>query len=316
MNSFQRLLRRGRTRARQRGLSTVEYVVILVLIASVAIGTWQVFGERVRRAIGAADNQLLALSEANGGAGLPGGSPSVGGPGSGRTGGGAVTVIPPTPASSGGGAASGGSGGSGSTPPGPVSGLGAGADKIVAKSPNLQGQVQNLLANGWTIKYGKPGKGSFTNGTTITIDPSAKSSSKTAAQLLAHEAGHAMNPAPTVGPSGLTRAQYVQQNTDASLMGEAGAVLNNIEARNEIKANGGPDIGINGKQDKKYEKIYKDYQAGKITRAQAQQQIAQVWGANETTSNSGQNYRKYYEQFYTKDWKKQFPGKPPTFVAP
>jgi hypothetical protein len=75
-------------------------------------------------------------------------------------------------------------------------------------------------------------------------------------------------------------------------------------------------VGINGTQGKKYEKIYKDYKAGKITRAQAEQQIAKVWGANETTSNTRQNYQKYYEKFYTKDWNKQFPGKPKTFVAP
>ncbi|HKO89787.1 MAG TPA: Flp family type IVb pilin, partial [Polyangiaceae bacterium] len=32
----------------EAGLSTVEYVIILVLIAAIAIGTWQTFGTRVR----------------------------------------------------------------------------------------------------------------------------------------------------------------------------------------------------------------------------------------------------------------------------
>ena len=31
----------------QAGLSTVEYVIILVLIAAIAIGTWKTFGESV-----------------------------------------------------------------------------------------------------------------------------------------------------------------------------------------------------------------------------------------------------------------------------
>jgi Flp pilus assembly pilin Flp len=31
-----------------RGLSTVEYVIILVLIASAAVGTWSLFGQTIR----------------------------------------------------------------------------------------------------------------------------------------------------------------------------------------------------------------------------------------------------------------------------
>lgn len=34
-----------------RGLSTVEYVIILVLIAAAAIGTWQTFGGKVKQKI-------------------------------------------------------------------------------------------------------------------------------------------------------------------------------------------------------------------------------------------------------------------------
>jgi Flp pilus assembly pilin Flp len=37
--------------ADDRGLSTVEYVMVLVLIAAVAVGVWQVFGETVRCAL-------------------------------------------------------------------------------------------------------------------------------------------------------------------------------------------------------------------------------------------------------------------------
>jgi Flp pilus assembly pilin Flp len=32
----------------EAGLSTVEYVIILVLIAAIAIGTWQTFGKTVK----------------------------------------------------------------------------------------------------------------------------------------------------------------------------------------------------------------------------------------------------------------------------
>ena len=41
-----------------RGLSTVEYVIILVLIAAIAIGTWKTFGERVQTGLTNASTQF------------------------------------------------------------------------------------------------------------------------------------------------------------------------------------------------------------------------------------------------------------------
>ena len=41
-----------------RGLSTVEYVIILVLIAAAAIGTWVVFGGKVKDKINIANDQM------------------------------------------------------------------------------------------------------------------------------------------------------------------------------------------------------------------------------------------------------------------
>ena len=41
-----------------RGLSTVEYVIILVLIAAAAIGTWQSFGGKVKEKIGNATTEM------------------------------------------------------------------------------------------------------------------------------------------------------------------------------------------------------------------------------------------------------------------
>ena len=41
-----------------RGLSTVEYVIILVLIAGVAVGTWKTFGETVVGKINDANAEL------------------------------------------------------------------------------------------------------------------------------------------------------------------------------------------------------------------------------------------------------------------
>jgi Flp pilus assembly pilin Flp len=42
----------------ERGLSTVEYVIILVLIAAAAISLWVTMGKKLREKIDAANNQL------------------------------------------------------------------------------------------------------------------------------------------------------------------------------------------------------------------------------------------------------------------
>jgi Flp pilus assembly pilin Flp len=76
---------RVRDNARQRGVSTVEYVVLLVLIAALALATWRVFGQRVQARLSGAtdritvlDDALLSSSEA---AGLGVAEPSPPGPG-------------------------------------------------------------------------------------------------------------------------------------------------------------------------------------------------------------------------------------------
>lgn len=42
----------------ERGLSTVEYVILLVLIAAACIGLWVTFGESLRTKIGAANDEM------------------------------------------------------------------------------------------------------------------------------------------------------------------------------------------------------------------------------------------------------------------
>jgi Flp pilus assembly pilin Flp len=44
----------------ERGLSTVEYVVILVLVCAVAIGAWSLFGQQIRCALGRANDTVAA----------------------------------------------------------------------------------------------------------------------------------------------------------------------------------------------------------------------------------------------------------------
>jgi Flp pilus assembly pilin Flp len=44
-----------------RGLTTVEYIIILCLIAIVAFGVWKKFGERVKEKVGGATEQVDEL---------------------------------------------------------------------------------------------------------------------------------------------------------------------------------------------------------------------------------------------------------------
>jgi type VI secretion system secreted protein VgrG len=328
MNSSSRsFTRRVRRRASERGLSTVEYVVVLVLIAVVAIGAWRAFGQSVVQALGVVDRKFEGLGQSA--LGEDRSSPSQPAPEN-NTPAPAPGVFPPSPpppptpppppppppaappAGAGGGGAGGGSSAQGAT------GLGANVDGLISKSPTATQNVQNLRAQGWTLQYGPAGGGTYTDLDTkvITLDANEQGNPSEAAISVAHEASHALVPVKEVPPSGLTRAEYIKKNVEQELRGEAAATLNNAQARDEILSNGGPDIGIAGGQSKQYAAIYKQYKAGKITRVQAEQKIAQAYGKGEKTSNTNQNYRKYYEQFYAQSWDAQYPKSPKDFRAP
>jgi hypothetical protein len=300
---------RLRCRARQRGLSTVEYVVILVLVACISLAAWKIFGERVKTALGLSTVQLDLLNEAQDGLSADGSGTGSGGPGPGSSAG---------PGAPGSGAGSGAPAGPPSAPT-VATNLGSNVDTVVAQSPALARDVQALKSAGWTIRYTTGSEtGSFTdaNRTLIVIDAASSSNAAQAAQSLAHEVGHANHPNPYIPPSGLTRAEYVARNTDAQLAGEGAATLRNAEARAQILAAGGPDIGIAGAQPTQYDAIYQQYAAGKITRAQAEQQIGQLFGTGETTSNTNQNYRAYYSATYEQAWDAAYAGQPAGFRAP
>jgi Flp pilus assembly pilin Flp len=74
----------------ERGLSTIEYVIILVLVAAVAIGTWSMFGRSVKCALGIANDTIGAGIGVEGQVGPQAcakGAPTPGGNSSGETGG-------------------------------------------------------------------------------------------------------------------------------------------------------------------------------------------------------------------------------------
>jgi hypothetical protein len=185
-----------------------------------------------------------------------------------------------------------------------TTGLGADADKIVNQSLQLRDDIKALQDKGWSIQFGAAGGGSFSSRTsqTITVDPNRAGAPASLAQTVAHETGHARYPEPVdIPPNGLTHDQFVNRNVDQHLRDEGAANFENCVAREQILARGGPDIGVAGTQQAQYLAIYKDFEDGKITKDQAYDQMGQLFG-NETTSNTGENYRTYYGKKYERDW--------------
>src|SRR5438128_4430369 len=105
-------------------------------------------------------------------------------------------------------------------------GLGADADKEVARSPKLVSNIQQLQANGWKIQYGDKDKGSYTDRDKkiIVVDSNEKGKTAQILQTLAHETGHARyKPDPYVPPTGLSKKQYVDANVKSNLKDEGEA---------------------------------------------------------------------------------------------
>jgi uncharacterized Zn-binding protein involved in type VI secretion len=104
---------------------------------------------------------------------------------------------------------------------------------MIAKSPTLTQNLATLQEQGWTVRYGVAGAGTTANRGTkvITIDPNQRGNASSIVQSLSHESGHAMYTLPPQTPTtGLTRDQYVSQNTQNNLDDEGEATLSSIMA--------------------------------------------------------------------------------------
>ena len=171
----------------------------------------------------------------------------------------------------------------------------------ITSSPILMDKLGSLLTDGWVIRYGTAGGGSFCDkeANEIVLDPNESGDHLAMTQTLAHEAGHATyTPDPYVAPDGLTRDEYVAANVNSQLKDEGEATLTNAEVREEIMNNSGEDIGIAGTQTDDYERITDSYQNGDIDRDTARQQIGDKFADGETTSTTNESYRDYYSQPY------------------
>ena len=90
-------------------------------------------------------------------------------------------------------------------------------------------------------------------------------------------------------------------NLQEQLKNEANSQFHETSVRQEILTAGGADIGVSGIHSADYKRIYGEFRAGNITRAQAIDQMATAVGTD-ITSTDKQTYNDYYGKTYEKSW--------------
>lgn len=185
-----------------------------------------------------------------------------------------------------------------------ATGLGAGVDKLAAKSPTLERDISKLQKDGWQIQYGPANQGSSTNKhgqpPTIVIDSNDRGNPKAVVQGLAHETGHALYQGT---PDYSSKTNYV----NSELADEGAATMNNIKVQREILTHGGPDIQIAGNPDNApaYNAAYNQFVHNGDAGA-ARAAIGHVYGTGEYASVpvNGQyvNYQTYYGSWYDRNY--------------
>src|SRR5205807_1638590 len=117
----------------------------------------------------------------------------------------------------------------------------ADARGYLEQSPSLATGLDQLLRHGWEVRYGPATEGTFTSRGNRTIQiASDHATPEEVAQALAHEVGHALDARPR--PLFATTSEQGR----FQLEGEGKAALFNARVRDEVLANTGVDIGVNG----------------------------------------------------------------------
>jgi hypothetical protein len=189
-----------------------------------------------------------------------------------------------------------------------VSGLGPEVDNLLNLSPTLQKLWQKAHSEGWQFQAGHYGKRSNADPNDhvirINLDDAAPGADRAGrlASLISHEIGHAANDLQPIieAPN---KSDFVAKNTELQLKQEGDAAFENARVRDEIIANGGPDIGIRGGDDPKYIAVYENFKAGKISEAEARSQMGVIQGQEpdalgDNPPSRKDNYEKNYGQYW------------------
>jgi hypothetical protein len=173
-----------------------------------------------------------------------------------------------------------------------LSGLSEEVNALVRKSPSLSEQLIELSKQGWDLVQ-KEG-GGFAKRDIKEMSIPLSNSAAQDVSITAHEAGHAAGPAPPDLPKGnLSEQEYVDQNLNENFLDEGRAQYNAVKVRDEIRSNGGDDIGIPGDNPRDYLDPYNASKNGLVDQDQAIQDMADAM-RNETVGNTGKPYPDYY----------------------
>lgn len=181
---------------------------------------------------------------------------------------------------------------------------------VIVQSPTLVANLIALTEQGWVVQPGTAGGGTFANRATrtITVDLNDINNPLGCTQSLAHETGHAMYTLePEVPMDGLSRDEYIAQNTARNMRDEGEATLTNAEVRREVANTSGSDIGIAGTHTDEYQGAYDRYRETGDREA-ARDEIGGIFGSGEHPSNStGQDYNAYYSDSYARAYDRAHP---------
>lgn len=136
-------------------------------------------------------------------------------------------------------------------------------------SPTLDKDMKDLEAQGWKIQYcdqnGKPCDMFDRKNKVLSV------SRYFDAKGMVHEIGH------------------LKKHIAGSIANETEQVTYNAMIRKEILNNGGPDIGIRGRREADYIRLYDDLESGKIKKPEYDKELKELFCRYETYGN-GQRY--------------------------
>lgn len=176
------------------------------------------------------------------------------------------------------------------------------AAQIVALSKRLSDDIEFLRSVGWTFETGERGEGSYMQRSMqrIVLDPDHMESNPV--MTITHEVGHAMfdNSKDLSIRSAVnftSRDKFVNYHLHYSLRDEGEATIYNIEIRNEIVSNNGPDIRVAGANADACVRLYNDYLIHG-NREQTRNDIGVIFADDEIASGGTLTYRQKNEKFY------------------